>query len=230
MHFLSPIQETCTTLPCMNCVSHYTITIPNIWQNINFNSFECLNWRLVTWLSDQQHKGTQNSRSIFITLAYVTYGQPPARRPLRLLIQPWSISADSPTLSWHHMTCEDHTMFSPTKVPFMTVRNLVIRRLYQKSWATFFLHAAWEQQTKESTVVGGTSCCVNLQCLVTSIPCITWPVSLLTKWPTISRFTSVLMEACAWVRRWASERTAWTECNKERVDEIIQDCVWLWTQ
>ena len=36
-----------------------------------------------------------------------------------------------------------------------------------------FLHANWEQQTKESAVVDGTSCCVILECLVTSIACIT---------------------------------------------------------
>ena len=35
------------------------------------------------------------------------------------------------------------------------------------------LHANREQQTKESTVVDGTSCCVILECLVTSIACIT---------------------------------------------------------
>ena len=57
----------------------------------------------------------------------------------------------------------------------------------------FFLHANWEQQTKESAVVGGTSCYVILECLVTSIAYITWLVSLLTKWPTtICRFASVL--------------------------------------
>ena len=44
-----------------------------------------------------------------------------------------------------------------------------------------FLHANWEQQTKESAAVDGTSCCVILECLVTSIACITWIVSLLTK-------------------------------------------------
>jgi len=72
-------------------------------------------------------------------------------------------------------------------------------------------------------VVDGTSCCVILECLVTSIACIMWPVSLLTKWPTticcfesvlssnfslkrkslLQKFTrdfSVLMEVCAWVR------------------------------
>ena len=37
----------------------------------------------------------------------------------------------------------------------------------------FFLHAKWEQQTKESAVVDGTSCCVVIECLVTSIGCIT---------------------------------------------------------
>ena len=37
----------------------------------------------------------------------------------------------------------------------------------------FFLHANWEQQTKESAVVDGTSCCVILECLMTSIACIT---------------------------------------------------------
>ena len=85
------------------------------------------------------------------------------------------------------------------------------------------LHANWEQQTKETAVVDGTSCCVILECLVTSIACITWLVSLLTKWPTticrfarvlssnslwkrkplLQKFTrdfSVLMEVCAWVR------------------------------
>jgi hypothetical protein len=42
-----------------------------------------------------------------------------------------------------------------------------------KVMSNFLLHATWEQQTKESMVVGGTSCCVNLQCLVMSIACIT---------------------------------------------------------
>ena len=96
-------------------------------------------------------------------------------------------------------------------------------RVVPKVMSNNFLHAKWEQQTKESIVVDGTSCCVILECLVTSIACITWPVSLLTKWPTtICRFASVLssnsllkgksllqkfirdfsvlMEVCAWVR------------------------------
>jgi len=42
-----------------------------------------------------------------------------------------------------------------------------------KVMSNFFLHANWEQQTKESRVVGGTSCCFILECLVTSIACIT---------------------------------------------------------
>jgi tRNA A37 N6-isopentenylltransferase MiaA len=40
-----------------------------------------------------------------------------------------------------------------------------------ESHEQLFLHATWEQQTKESMVVGGTSC--YLECLVTSIACIT---------------------------------------------------------
>ena len=35
-----------------------------------------------------------------------------------------------------------------------------------------FLYANWEQQTKEGAVVDGTSCCVILEYLVTSIACI----------------------------------------------------------
>ena len=64
------------------------------------------------------------------------------------------------------------------------------------------LHANWEQQMKESAVVDGTSCCVILQCLVMSIACITWLVSLLTKWPTtICRFASVLSSNPLWKRK-----------------------------
>ena len=56
--------------------------------------------------------------------------------------------------------------------------------------SNFFLHANWEQQAKESMVVDGTGCCVILECLclVTSMACITWPISLLTKWPTTMSF------------------------------------------
>jgi len=45
-------------------------------------------------------------------------------------------------------------------------------RVIPKVMSNNFLHANWEQQTKESTVVDGTSCCVILECLVTSIACI----------------------------------------------------------
>jgi len=46
-------------------------------------------------------------------------------------------------------------------------------RVVPKVMSNYFLHANWEQHTKESKVVGGTSCCVILECLVTSIACIT---------------------------------------------------------
>ena len=42
-----------------------------------------------------------------------------------------------------------------------------------ESHEQLFLHATWEQQTKESAVVDETSCCVILECLLTSIACIT---------------------------------------------------------
>ena len=96
-------------------------------------------------------------------------------------------------------------------------------RVVPKVMSNFFLHANWEQQKKESVMVDGTICCVILECLVTSIACIMWLVSLLTKWPTticpfasmlssnslwkrkslLQKFTrdfTVLMEVCAWVR------------------------------
>ena len=44
-------------------------------------------------------------------------------------------------------------------------------RVVPNVMSKLFLHANWEQQTKESTVVDGTSCCVVLECLVTSIAC-----------------------------------------------------------
>ena len=42
-----------------------------------------------------------------------------------------------------------------------------------KVMRNFFVHANWEQQMKKSAVVDGTSYCVILECLVTSIACIT---------------------------------------------------------
>ena len=71
-------------------------------------------------------------------------------------------------------------------------RNITNMRVVPKVMSNFFLHANREQQTKESMVVDGTSCCVILECLVMSIACITWPVSLLTKWlTTICHFARV---------------------------------------
>ena len=71
-----------------------------------------------------------------------------------------------------------------------------------KVMSNFFLHANWEQQTKESAVVDGTSCCVILEWLVTSLACITWRVTLLTKWPTtICRFASVVSSNSLWKRK-----------------------------
>ena len=46
-------------------------------------------------------------------------------------------------------------------------------RVITKVMTNSFLHAYWEQQMKESAMVDGTSCCVILECLVTSIACIT---------------------------------------------------------
>ena len=110
----------------------------------------------------------------------------------------------------------------------------------------FFWHANWEQQTKESAVVDGTSCCVILECLVTSVACITWLVSLLTKWPTticcsasvlssnslwkrkslLQKFTrdfSVLMEVCAWVR--AVFEDGWDILKMGKRGQFRKQCV-----
>ena len=48
----------------------------------------------------------------------------------------------------------------------------VTTRVIPKVMSNFFLYANWEQQTKESAVIDGTSFCVILECLVTSIACI----------------------------------------------------------
>ena len=80
-------------------------------------------------------------------------------------------------------------------------------RVIPKVMSNFFLHANWEQQMKESVVVDGTSCCVTLECLVTSIACITWLVSLLTKWPTmICCFASVLSSNSLWKRKFLLQK------------------------
>ena len=62
--------------------------------------------------------------------------------------------------------------FSPTGKTQQLQEHQATRAV-PKVMSNNFLHANWEQQTKESTVVDGTSCCVILQCLVTSIACIT---------------------------------------------------------
>ena len=54
--------------------------------------------------------------------------------------------------------------------------EILSKQLYEggtESHEQHSLHANWEQQTKENAVVDGTSCCVVLECLVTSIACIT---------------------------------------------------------
>jgi len=52
------------------------------------------------------------------------------------------------------------------------VWNYIITRVVPKVMSNHFLHANREQQM-ESMVVDGTSCCVILECLMTSIACIT---------------------------------------------------------
>ena len=46
-------------------------------------------------------------------------------------------------------------------------------RVVPKVMSNFCLHANWEEQTKDSALFDRTSCCVILECLVTSIACIT---------------------------------------------------------
>ena len=54
-----------------------------------------------------------------------------------------------------------------------TATNYFNSRDVPKVMNNIFSHANLEQQTKESAVVDGNSCCVILECLVTSIACIT---------------------------------------------------------
>ena len=86
----------------------------------------------------------------------------------------------------------------------------------------FFLHANWEQQTKESAVVDGTSSCVIVECLVTSIACITWLVSLLTKWPTIRCFASVLSSNSLWKRKSLLQKFT------RDFSVLMEVCAWVW--
>ena len=96
----------------------------------------------------------------------------------------------------HHEGIQQESSYGSTYCYLGTTTRVV-----PKVMSNFLLHANWEQQTKESMVVDGTSCCVILECLVTSIACITWPVSLLTKWLTICRFASVLSSNFLWKRK-----------------------------
>jgi hypothetical protein len=67
------------------------------------------------------------------------------------------------------------TWKAPTQVPLqVSVESAYFfSQISESHEQLFFLHATWKQRMKESTVVGGTSWCVNLQCLVTLIACIT---------------------------------------------------------
>jgi hypothetical protein len=100
---------------------------------------------------------------------------------------------------WIYVALDIHQWQAiPSTVMNFSIQQIVtkwaiIMRDVPKVMSKFFLQVNWEQQAKESRVVDGTSCCVILECLVTSIVCITWPISLLTKWPTtICHFASVL--------------------------------------
>jgi len=65
------------------------------------------------------------------------------------------------------------TLLSTVQTSCSTNIAINVTRVVPKVISNNFLHANWEQQTKESMVVDGTSCCVILECLVTSIACIT---------------------------------------------------------
>ena len=76
----------------------------------------------------------------------------------------------------HLCVCKKQLAGYDTKAKDTTHYNILCQytRVVPKVMSNFFfLHANWEQQTKESAVVDGTSCCVILECLVTSIACIT---------------------------------------------------------
>ena len=132
---------------------------------------------------------------------------------------------------------------------WITVGECLLTDMYEgrtESHEQLFLHENWEQQMKESALVDGTSYCVILGCLVTSIACITWLVSLLTKWPTticpfasvlssnslwkrksqLQKFTrdfSVLIEVCAWVR--AVFEDGWNILKMGKRRQFRKQCV-----
>ena len=98
-----------------------------------------------SWKTLQLLKLSINSSCTEHTTSFTMFGRLRRQIPGATLIQYVS--------SHHHL-----------KIKFNVT---LIRGSYRKSWATFFLHANWEQQTKESAVVDGTSCCVILH----RIPC-----------------------------------------------------------
>ena len=73
----------------------------------------------------------------------------------------------------HNSKFYNFTHISTSNTASNTTANMYTYEGHTESHEQFFLHANWEQQTKDSAVVDGTSCCVILECLVTSIPCIT---------------------------------------------------------
>ena len=70
----------------------------------------------------------------------------------------------------HVLTADDDVGVHKVSLILMYQDTRVVPKVMSKF---FFLHANWEQQTKDSAVVDGTSCCVILECLVTLIACIT---------------------------------------------------------
>ena len=66
---------------------------------------------------------------------------------------------------------EDGRNYRPKHVELIEIINR-ITRVVPKVMSNHFLHANREKQTKESTVVDGTSCCVILECLLMSVACI----------------------------------------------------------
>ena len=123
--------------------------------------------------------------SLFINLLFITYLLITAFYPTRLKF------SEVGTIVLFHSYYYDYTLQQPFKeTVFRYLDVLVISeddrrfvtdsllcledtRVVPKVMTNFFLHANWEQLTKESPVVDGTSCCVILECLVTSIACIT---------------------------------------------------------
>ena len=58
---------------------------------------------------------------------------------------------------------------NPNVCPGIALPSLHTKVVPKAMSNVFFLHANREQQKKESMLVDGTSCCVILECLVTSI-------------------------------------------------------------